>query len=171
MLQTTEGSHITDYSETDGVDVVRLLDAGYEEVTQPELEIPLTSKEAMALRRALFGEGAGSRNTDSKTGWEDILNFVPDYVSNGSSGLGYRDVSQHLGVKNQAEAKEIWVQQWQNVLSSYTNEVWGDLGGLVEEARKEIQELRSDGLRAATPSEVKAVHRLRQILVHIRDGG
>lgn len=76
--QPFQVSNATDYSQTDGMEVVKLLDSGYEEVTQPESDVPLTTEEAMALRRALFQETPGSRRTGSHDpDWGSILNFFP----------------------------------------------------------------------------------------------
>jgi hypothetical protein len=83
LLQTSQDPNTTDYSQTDGMEVVRILDSGYEEVNQPEAEIPITSEEAVALRRALFQDGAESRRTGGhNVDWGSILNFFPgQYLS------------------------------------------------------------------------------------------
>jgi len=58
-----------------------------------------------------------------------------------------------------------WVKQWEDVLTRYADEVWGVLLPLVKEARKEIEELRSDEDSKEVPD---AVRRLQSILGHFQ---
>ncbi|KAF4629575.1 hypothetical protein G7Y89_g8571 [Cudoniella acicularis] len=72
----------------------------------------------------------------------------------------------HEGVEDQdLQAREQWREQWEGVLTRYTDEVWGGLLPLVKEAREEIRELRDDGSSAEQP---KALRRLGAILAHLR---
>ena len=74
-----------------------------------------------------------------------------------------------LGTSEPQEAREIWVTHWQDVFSSYTDEVWGNLSDLVGEAREELQALStSRGEEEARPPESRALRRLQQILSHVR---
>lgn len=168
--QTSHFHHDSNYSDTDGLEVVKLLDSGYDTVAQIELDTPLTKQEEASMRQALFAYGAPSGvNEGVAADLAGLLNFVPEYISNGSSGWGYKNLLQHFGTSDTTEASQIWADQWGDVLSRYTDEVWGDLSPLVQEAKEEARKIQESG-RAATPSETKAILRLRQILAHVRSG-
>ncbi|KAI1650556.1 uncharacterized protein F4817DRAFT_328103 [Daldinia loculata] len=146
---------------TDGMDVVDFLDLGYDEVE--EIDTALTDIEQAALRHHLFENGESGEHT-SRGQWDDALNFFPGLGSNSSNIQEYADL---LGTSDLEEAKNIWVNQWQGVLSSYTDEVWGELGSLVKVAREELTNI-SEPREEASPSKLKAVRRLQQLLSHIR---
>ena len=143
----------------DGSEVVNLLNT--ESLEDIDDELNMTSEEISALQTALFGEKSPAR-----TAWDDALNFVPSFISSPSSSEDYQKLAEHLGVSDVADARSIWLRQWEGVLSSYTPEVWGDLSPLVTAARQELQTV------STSPEETKhgldAVRRLRQILAHIR---
>lgn len=156
--ETERDPNISRYAQSDGLDVVRLLDGGYDEVARPEPDIPLTAEEATALRKALFPDGGPIGEGQLGIDWDHALNFIP---RDGSL------LQEHLGLSDTMEARSLWLGQWQNVLSSYTAEVWGDLCFLVEEARKEMEQ-EAARPQGTAPSEMKALGRLRQVLAHIR---
>ncbi|KAI1857047.1 hypothetical protein JX265_009280 [Neoarthrinium moseri] len=159
-----------DYASTDGLEVVKLLDTDYDEVVRPDPDVPLSRDDATALRRALFGNSAASSATGGRPAdWDDLLNFVPEYVGDEASLRGTSELWQHMGTSDVSEARRTWANQWGDVLSRYTDEVWGDLGMLVQEAQAEARKIQEGG-REATPAEAKAILRLRQILAHVRDG-
>jgi hypothetical protein len=168
-VQSQPGAGQHQFAENDGLDVVKLLDQGYDEVMMMDPVVPLSKDQELRLKQALFGAGSSADDGGKHaTDWSNILNFVPEYVSNGSSGWGYRELSGHMGTSDTMQASEIWADQWGDVLSRYTDEVWGDLGSLVQEAREEAKKIQSrEG--EASPAEAKAILRLRQILSHIRD--
>ncbi|KAI1814637.1 hypothetical protein GGS20DRAFT_547793 [Poronia punctata] len=144
----------------DGSEVVDLLNA--EPIEDTEDELNMTGEELTALQSALFGE-----KSPRHIGWDDALSFVPNFVSNPSSREDYRELAGHLGVSDATEARNLWIQQWEGVLSSYTPEVWGDLNPLVVAARQELQTISTSP--EETPAHgLPAVRRLRQILAHIR---
>jgi hypothetical protein len=60
---------------------------------------------------------------------------------------------------------EAWREQWQDVLTRYTDEVWGGLLPLVREARKEVEGFQSGESPTMQP---KALRRLEAILGHLR---
>ncbi|OTB16072.1 hypothetical protein K445DRAFT_317702 [Daldinia sp. EC12] len=145
----------------DGMDVVELLDSGYGEIE--ETDLALTDTEQATLHHHLFGDDeSGGRPLGKR--WDDALNFFPGLGSNSS---GIQEYANLLGTSDMEEARSIWVSQWQGVLSSYTDEVWGELGPLVNQARKELTGL-SEPYEEAPPSKLKAVRRLQQLLRHIR---
>ncbi|KAK6198345.1 Dynamin- GTPase protein [Pestalotiopsis sp. IQ-011] len=165
-LQSDAGHRIAD---SDGLEVVKLLDHGYSEVMLADPAVPMTKDQELRLRQALFREGSSADDTGKHASdWSNLLNFVPEYISNGTSGWGYRELSEHMGTPDTMEASEIWAEQWGDVLSRYTDEVWGDLGALVQEARQEAGRIKSHEGDVG-PSGPKAILRLRQILSHIRD--
>lgn len=165
-LQSDAGHRIAD---SDGLEVVKLLDHGYSEVMLADPAVPLTKDQELRLRQALFREGSSADDTGKyASDWSNLLNFVPEYISNGTSGWGYRELSGHMGTPDTMEASEIWAEQWGDVLSRYTEEVWGDLGALVQEAKQEAGRIKSHEGDVG-PSGPKAILRLRQILSHIRN--
>ncbi|KAI0450143.1 hypothetical protein F5B21DRAFT_492182 [Xylaria acuta] len=156
--------HAVAAARNDGSEVVDLLETG-PMVDEDSDELYMTDEELLPLRRALFGEG-----TSTGTSWDSTLNFVPEFISNRGMGNSdeYRQLTQHLGLSNAAEARDIWFSQWDNVLSSYTDEVWGDLTPLVVAARQELKAVSTipDG---TTGNGLNALRRLQQILAHVRD--
>ncbi|KAI2616447.1 hypothetical protein GGS26DRAFT_578253 [Hypomontagnella submonticulosa] len=154
--------HTNAIAATDGMDVVNLLESGYVEVEDTDAFLTGTGQES--LRHHLFEDGDTWKDGLDRRQWENTLNFFPNPTSNDNDIQAYADL---LGTHDLEEAKTIWINQWQRVLSSYTDEVWGELGPLVKVARDELTDLsRPDG--EASPSHLKALHRLRQILNHIR---
>ncbi|KAK6958109.1 hypothetical protein Daesc_000902 [Daldinia eschscholtzii] len=146
---------------TDGMDVVELLDSGYGEIE--ETDLALTDTEQATIHHHLFGDDeSGGRPLRKR--WDDALNFFPGL---GSNSGGIHEYANLLGTSDMEEARSIWVSQWQGVLSSYTDEVWGELRPLVNQAREELTSL-SEPYEEALPSKLKAVRRLQQLLRHIR---
>lgn len=151
----------------DGVEVVRLLSQVTEEAPDSEPGPTISEEELRNLRQALF-EDAGPAQI-SAADWNNILNFVPDFLLGGSDGSGpgaSENSHMNLGVTEPAEAGQIWLEQWNRVLTGYTDEVWGDLGSLVEEARTEVARIKDskDEQAAGAP----AVRQLRTILTRVR---
>ncbi|KAI1459420.1 hypothetical protein F4805DRAFT_421507 [Annulohypoxylon moriforme] len=147
---------------TDGMGVVSLLNSGYDEVD--ETATLLTDDERVALRQHLFENDGHLRRSARQGGlWKDVLNFFPDFSANSNSTQELADL---LGTSDQEEARRIWISQWQCVLSSYTDEVWGDLSPLVNVAREELDSLSKT--IEDLPSKPKALRRLQQVLNHVR---
>ncbi|RYP38939.1 hypothetical protein DL767_002378 [Monosporascus sp. MG133] len=149
----------------DGSEVAKFLDSGYSQMGNEDPEIPLSTEEQAALRRALFLDGGQWRQQPARGDWEDTLNFFPDFMFSGA--WRDADVSRHLGTSDPGEARATWVNHWQDVLSSYTDEVWGDLSSLVGAAREELRALSKPNEQPA-PSTRGALRRLQQILTHVR---
>lgn len=148
----------------DGAAVLELLDAPVAFETLEDMEASdktLSPEAAQNLHEALFStDSHGSR-------WDSLLDFTPNFL-----GDELADPSQlqlHLGIEDPAEARRVWLHQWGDVLSSYTDHVWGDLEPLVAEARREVERLDSqnDSSNSKT-SGPKALNRLRMILAHVR---
>ncbi|KPM44825.1 hypothetical protein AK830_g1690 [Neonectria ditissima] len=120
----------------------------------------LTPEAASKLRETLFN----SAHLESR--WDDMLNFTPGFL--GQPAASTEEVQLHMGTQDVDEARSIWLQQWDDVLSSYTDQVWGDLEPLAAEARREVEQLTSSEAMPDRSSETKALDRLRQILAHVR---
>jgi hypothetical protein len=152
----------------DGADVVALLssDGNLDDVFDHVNEN--TSQEDLAgLRKALFGDGTDEGT--SRIAWDNVLNFIPAYLQT-PSAPGSRPgdgLSMHLGVADTEEAWQTWIGEWSRVLVSYQDEVWGDLGALVDEARVEVQRI-AEAEPGEKPPEPTALLRLRAILGHLR---
>lgn len=158
---------VAEQQAQDGVEVVRLLSQVTEEAPDFEAGPTVTEEEMKNLRQALFEEGASAQI--SATDWNNILNFVPDFLLGESGGPGpgtSRSSHMNLGVTEPAEAGQIWLEQWNRVLTGYTDEVWGDLGSLVEEARTEVARMKDTKDEPARGAP--AVRQLRTILTRVR---
>lgn len=159
---------VAEQQAQDGVEVVRLLSQVTAEDAPNFEEGPTISEDEVEnLRQALFEEGASGQI--SATDWNNILNFVPDFLlgESGGSGPGASGNSHmNLGVTEPAEAGQIWLEQWNRVLTGYTDEVWGDLGSLVEEARTEVAQMRDS--KGEPARGAPAVRQLRTILTRVR---
>lgn len=161
-----KGLDITAQESVDGAAVLDLLDGPNDELDgvligaeDPEAQDDILTPEATAkLRKALFSSHAHS----SGSRWEDLLNFNPEFLSRLDAEAGF-ERQLHMGTSDAAEARDIWVHQWSDVLSAYTDQVWGDLEPLIAEARKEVE-----AAGAGTVPETQALDRLRQILAHVR---
>lgn len=114
---------------------------------------------AETLHNALF-KGPSSRNVP----WDHLLNFNPSFV--GTPKGDRIEAHNQLGTGDIDEARRMWVNQWRDVLSSYTDEVWGALEPLVEAARQEVE--ASDVVGIDTVGAKGALGRLRMILAHVR---
>lgn len=170
-VSTVATDSIADQEARDGLEVVDLL---ARPETEPDLvlEANMSAAEAAALRSALFGSGPGG--PVSSVEWDNMLNFIPDFarpdpdaVPGSANAVKSTESQTALGLPLGPEAGKVWLDQWMGVLTAYNDEVWGDLGSLVQQARVEVQQL--EYLQPGqSPPESKAVRRLQQILGHIR---
>lgn len=100
------------------------------------------------------------------------LNLYPDLdtsVARATSQLqldtNNDDLYASLSQSNDAEeARRTLMQQWEGVLTGYTDEVWGDLSPLVKEARQEVETMNEEG----SYIQPKALRRLGLILNHLQ---
>ncbi|KAK4131976.1 hypothetical protein BT67DRAFT_353486, partial [Trichocladium antarcticum] len=159
---------VAEQEADDGAEVIALLsgdpalDPVFEHVNEPASESDLAG-----LRRALFGDEAD--HDTSAIAWDSVLNFIPEYLHpHTATGIPPGgDLSMHLGITDADEGWQTWLNQWSRVLTSYQDEVWGDLGALVEEARVEVQRI-AEAEPGEKPPEPKSLLRLRAILGHLR---
>ena len=153
-----------DFEATDGSAVVDLLSQplGLDEMPgEDDQDDGLAPEAAEKLREALFG------SSGSRPFWDDLLNFTPQFLA-GPGDEAVAAAQSHLGTTDLNAAREIWLGQWQDVLSAYTDEVWGDLGPLAVEARKEVGDLMSQEPDKRDEVGGGALGRLRMILAHVR---
>ncbi|KAG7292302.1 hypothetical protein NEMBOFW57_002337 [Staphylotrichum longicolle] len=159
---------VAEQQARDGAEVVALLssdgdlDHVFEHVNEPP-----TQEDLAGLRQALFGEGAETGT--SAVAWDNVLNFIPEYLqAHAAPGIRPDDeLAMHLGGTDAEEGWQAWIGQWSRVLTSYQDEVWGDLGALVDEARTEIRQIK-EAAPGEKPPEPTALLRLRAILGHLR---
>ena len=176
-------SDVAAQESRDGLDVVNLLSANGPPEEEPNYDdIELAEDEATALKRALFGDSNG-QPLPSTQEWDNVLNFIPDYVrphttggydhdgTAGSASTKSHETQAALGMPHSSETTRLWIEQWHGVLTRYDDEVWGGLSPLVAQAREEVDQLKETEEaeeRAARPASTKALDRLRQILGHLR---
>ncbi|KAJ4413780.1 hypothetical protein N0V82_008324 [Gnomoniopsis sp. IMI 355080] len=160
-------SSVAEQQDRDGIEVARLLSQSDEEMPEYEGTI-LSEPELRNLRRALFEDGSSPQMSASD--WNNMLNFVPDFLRGHDGSHGVLEASEsssmNLGVTDMAEAGQLWLNEWNRVLTGYNDEVWGDLGDLVQQARAEVQKIK-DGQEGQTPDPV-ALRRLRTVLHRVR---
>ncbi|TQN71656.1 hypothetical protein CSHISOI_03869 [Colletotrichum shisoi] len=158
-------SDVKEQQARDGQQVIDLLNAPGEsdglDFMHDSIQTFVSPEDEASLREALFG----SNKNINVSNWTPLLDFEPDFLQGNSA----TELQQHFGVADPRQARAMWVDSWNDVLTSYTDEVWGDLGSLAREAHREIQEAR--GQRTLTTVDSGGMHalqRLRQILAHVR---
>lgn len=168
LMQGAVGSSVARQQERDGVEVVHLLSHTDEDMPSYEEEVSLSETELNNLRRALFDDGAPAQMSASD--WNNMLNLVPDFVRGpeGSENGARRaqDSYMALGVTDTAEAGQLWLEEWHRVLTSYTDEVWGDLAELVREARADVQQVKET--RDGQMPDLTALRRLQTVITRVR---
>ena len=151
---------------SDGSAVVDLLNQAWDEEepqSRSDEDETLSLADTQKLRDALFGGTPGPALP-----WDHLLNFTPEFVISGHPA-GHADSRDHLGTADLQTTKSTWLSQWHDVLSAYTEEVWGDLGPLVAQARREIDTLTfPENHKMADEDGQGALGRLRMILAHVR---
>ncbi|KAM7197646.1 hypothetical protein V8F20_006536 [Naviculisporaceae sp. PSN 640] len=173
-LRVTEESvpvplSVAEQQARDGQDVVALLTSWDEGDLNVPTDDRLTPEEMANLRRALFGGGEDS-NQGLAGMVDNILNFTPAYLRETGPGADL-DLAMHMGTSDRDETWQAWIGQWSRVLTEYQDEVWGDLGALVEQAREEVNKIEDSGGSISgqeAPAVAPALLRLRAILGHLR---
>ncbi|KAM0563804.1 hypothetical protein ACHAPJ_000010 [Fusarium lateritium] len=168
-LPAGQSTAVNKQEKLDGAAVISLLDGPSDELDavllgaeDPEAQDEgLTPEAAAKLREALFP----TNSMPSGPRLDDLLNFNPDFLTQPGAEAEF-ERQLHLGTADTDEARNNWLRQWGNVLTGYTDHVWGDLEPLIAEARKEVEESKAQGSGAAP--ETKALDRLRQVLAHVR---
>ncbi|KAF0318760.1 hypothetical protein GQ607_014047 [Colletotrichum asianum] len=160
--QLSVKSAVSEQEARDGQQVMDLLDTPSElhmfddnDSCEESSVSPYTKS---SLRKALFGASEGTSSS-----WTMLLDFQPNLLM----GDNLAEIQHHFGDVDPEQAKELWMDSWRDVFTSYTDEVWGDLGSLVREAQKEVERAREHG-QGQGRTDMKALQRLRQILAHVR---
>ncbi|KAG5930020.1 hypothetical protein E4U42_003323 [Claviceps africana] len=157
--QLPEAARSSPQSTVDGIDVVRLLSQPEGcELSPPSEDYDFTPVGAVGLQQGLFG---------SETAWpfwDQLLNFNPEFLVKPEPSS--TETKAYVGTSNLEEARNIWLQQWNEVLTSYADDVWGDLGPLAKAAKIEIA--RTDQDKADKGPSFPALERLRLVLAHVR---
>ena len=162
-LGATTFSSVAEQERHDGEAVVALLLDSNEHLPDSLEDDVLSPAQRENLRRALFG-GQPSASAGENIDWNHVLNFIPDYLRDQEPNM---DSYLDTGLSDPAEAWDSWIGQWQDVLTRYQDEVWGDLDSLVKEARQEVEQLAQAQKDEPSP-ETPALRRLRAILGHLR---
>lgn len=161
-------SSVAEQEKKDGGEVVQLLSHFDEEMPGYDEQVILSEPELKSLRQALFEDGSPSQISASD--WNNMLNFVPDFLRGHEDSHGIPEARgssyMTLGVTDTAEAGQLWLNEWNRVLTGYNDEVWGDLGDLVQQARTEVQKIQ-DGQEGQSSDPV-ALRRLRTVLHRVR---
>lgn len=164
---------VADAQAQDGADVLAILDTlkpeemDYFEPQRIEDEIAewRLTPEQMALIKRLAEE------LYSVPSPENPSNLLPQAFQNGDKEHWLpedyaQDVYGHFGeVMGSEEAKGKWIEQWEDVLSRYQDEVWGNMLPLVKEAKEEIKENKET--HGTEDHQPKALRRLGMVLGHI----
>lgn len=161
-------SSVAQQQKRDGSEVVQLLSQLDEEMPEYDGQVILSEQELRSLRQALFEDGSPSQISASD--WNNMLNFVPDFLHSHEDSHGMPEASESsymtLGVTDTAEAGQLWLNEWNRVLTGYNDEIWGDLGDLVRQARTEVQKIQDD--QEGQMQDPVALRRLRTVLHRVR---
>jgi hypothetical protein len=185
------GRAVTDQEAADGAAVLQLLgQVNLVDETEPsfaDYNHELPPDDMARLRNALF-------TSTREALWDDLLNFTPDFLArrprepppqpqHHHQHHHYHQQQQqeeedhaaeasrmYTGTADQVDGRQIWLAQWGDVLSAYTEQVWGDLEPLAAQAKREVEELRAAQGGDGPGAEPKGLRRLRQILGHVRGG-
>lgn len=157
------GLSVSEQQDSDGAEVVRLLSQLDGQIPDYEAQLTLSEQELRGLRRALFEDESSAQVSASD--WNNMLNFIPDFLR-GQDGAASESSLMNLGLADTAEAGQQWLSEWNRVLTSYNDEVWGDLGDLVQQARTEVQTLRHS--RKDQVLDPGALRRLQTVLTRVR---
>lgn len=133
---------VDDQERRDGEEVNALLaDPGSLQFTD-SVDFEGVPAQLPRLRAALLGDEGVPSST-----WDNLLNFWP--VADGNLG----------------SSKSAWLAQWDDVLTRYNDEVWGELGVDARQAKEEVEaELQHD----ESERGLRSLRRLRQVLAHLR---
>ncbi|KAI9761967.1 MAG: monothiol glutaredoxin grx4 [Chaenotheca gracillima] len=138
---TSEYHTSTGAPDTDGAEVVSLLSSP---TFMAETDAP-TSDDESSVSLPPYQPATTSPQTLNP------LNLIPDSILNASPG---------------DESRGHFLRDWDTVLNSYSDEVWGDLLPLVKKARDEARAAES----GASPQEGGALARLRMLVGHMKEG-
>lgn len=93
------------------------------------------------------------------------LNLIPDFGASNIMKLPQTEVNGEESYIYIGLNRDTFKEQWEDVLTRYSDEVWGDLLPLVKEARQEVEQM---GKGEPSTEEPQALRRLRAILAHLK---
>lgn len=168
-LPAQASSSVAEQQRRDGLAVVELLSQADEEIPFHEQEqMGMSDEELRIMRRALFEDESSLQV--SAVDWNNILNFVPDFLRGPDGARGDAGPAEtsymNLGVTDTTEAGQRWLEEWNRVLTGYNDEVWGDLGDLVKEARNDVQQAKKR--QDKQQPDFTAIRRLQTVLTRVR---
>jgi hypothetical protein len=172
---------VDEQQQHDGDLVLSIL--SYPSATSDELDVlsvnedvfdwDLTDQQISRLR-ALMDELFPAPEQHISLPVEHPLNLVPNMVSTPTTSDPVPSMDKNLeesyiyfGDIPGNSGRQMWMEQWEGVLTRYTDEVWGNLLPLVTEAREEVRAIRRDH-PGTTIEQSKALRRLRLVLDHVR---
>jgi hypothetical protein len=163
-LTGATGSALREQEALDGDAVLQILadtsvEHGHLSSFSPEeVDDMFTPDEQARLQKALFD--VPRRGVPWATLLDPAHDLLPD--------LEDAQVTEMLfGTTDSESSRQQWLDQWRDVLSSYTDEVWGDLGSLAGDAKAEVSRLLED--QGDQPNKHhQALDRLRLVLAHLR---
>ncbi|PKS07862.1 hypothetical protein jhhlp_006470 [Lomentospora prolificans] len=148
---------VDEQERLDGGEVTALLSCQTALCLPDNVDFGLSAPGMPHLREALFND-----SKSSTLPWEHMLNFWPQ-----------DDPSSNVHPVPPASAQRsnisstLWFRQWKDVLTRYNDEVWGELAPDVAKAREEVDAAENLGT-VDTVSGLESLHRLQQILAHLR---
>lgn len=142
-------------------------------VEEEAFNLDLTDQQISRFRE-LIDDLFPPPNQHIPTPIEHPLNLLPHVVSASTTSdptisldTTPEEFHTYFGDVPRNEARQMWIEQWEGVLTKYTDEVWGNLLPLVVEAREEVKAIKEDK-PTTTLEQSKALRRLRLVLDHVR---
>jgi len=88
---------------------------------------------------------------------------LPQQIREYEEALAIR--GQSLGILPSEDEREVWLSDWEDVLSGYSDQVWGDMLTAVRAAKSELEDVRT----GSASLDSKTIARLKMILGHVSE--
>jgi len=137
---------------------------------EDEIEECRLTEEQVALLQTLTKELFPPAEAHAPVAVSNPLNLHPEVFRSEDTSIWLpdeyaQDSYSYFGqVASPEEASQLWLAQWEGVLTRYADEVWGGLLPLVKEAREEIEAIKE----APEDRRPKALRRLGLVLAHFK---
>jgi hypothetical protein len=97
---------------------------------------------------------------------ENHLNLRPNFeIDSPGTIIGFARQGDNEMHFTSSARRELWLSEWNDVLNGYTDEVWGELLPEVQQAKRQIEDIRT----GSGSLDTKAIARLKMILGHVGD--
>jgi hypothetical protein len=97
---------------------------------------------------------------------DNHLNLRPNFeIESPGTIVGFARQGDNDMVFSSPAQRELWLSEWNDVLNGYTDEVWGELLLEVQQAKRQIEDIRT----GTGSLDTKAIARLKMILGHVGD--